>query len=231
MSKYLITGGAGFIGSHLAEALLADGRRVLILDNLSTGKKSNIPKGAEFHKIDIRNLEKIRPFFNGVDGVFHLAAIPSVPYSVEHPVESFRVNVDGTLHVLSSAKDAGVKRVVFSSSAAVYGSEKKLPHRPEMVPQPMNPYALHKVIGEALMKQFASLYDLETVSLRYFNAYGPRMADVGAYVTVISIFAQLKKAGKALSIHGDGKQTRDFVHVRDIARANILAMQSKKVGK
>ncbi|MFO0764793.1 MAG: NAD-dependent epimerase/dehydratase family protein [Patescibacteria group bacterium] len=229
MSFYLVTGGAGFIGSHVCELLLAQGHRVRVLDNLSTGKRENLAEGVELFEADICDLEAIRPAFVDVDGVFHLAAMPSVTMSIEDPMKTHLVNVDGTLNVLMAARDAKVKRLVYSASAAAYGNPRVLPATTDMKADPLNPYALQKYVGELYCQQFSSLFGIETVSLRYFNAYGPRMADVGAYVNVISIFAQQKRKGLPMTIFGDGQQTRDFVHVKDIARANLEAMLSPAV--
>jgi UDP-glucose 4-epimerase len=228
--RYLVTGGAGFIGSHLAEALLKAGHRVCVIDNLSTGKRERVPEGAEFVEADFTKLDEIAPHFAGVDGVFHVGALPRIPFSIEHPIPAAEANVMGTLNVFVAARDAGVKRVVYSASSSAYGAQEELPLRPDMPPNPLNPYALHKYIGEKIAEQFHRFYGMETVSLRYFNVYGPRMADEGAYVTVISHFKRQKKEGKPLQIHGDGEQTRDFTHVFDVVRANILAMESPNVG-
>lgn len=230
MSVYLVTGGAGFIGSHLAEALLAQGHTVRILDNLSTGKRENIPAGAQLFEADFCELEAIRPAFEGVEGVFHVGALPRVPFSIAQPVESAKNNIMGTLNVLVAARDAKVKRVVYSASSSAYGNQERLPLTPDMRPNPLNPYALQKYVGELFCQQFSALYGLETVSLRYFNVYGPRMANDGAYVTVIAIFMRQFKAGETLTIDGDGEQTRDFTHVKDVVAANIAAMHSPKVG-
>lgn len=227
---YLVTGGAGFIGSHLCEALLKEGHNVRILDNFSTGKEENVPAGAEVFRADFRNLEEIRPAFAGIDGVFHCGALPRVPYSVEHPVETSEINIMGTLNVMMAARDAKVKRLIYSASSSAYGDQKIMPTTPDMMPNPMNPYGLQKYVGELWAKQFASLYGLETASLRYFNVYGPRMANEGAYVTVIAIFMRQRKAGEPLTIDGDGEQRRDFTHVKDVVRANMMAMQSPNVG-
>jgi nucleoside-diphosphate-sugar epimerase len=228
---YLITGGAGFIGSHLADALLVEGHQVRILDNLSTGKRERVPAGAEFIEADFTDLEAIRPHVLGIDGVFHVGALPRIPYSIDHPIESAQANMMGTLNVLVAARDAGVRRVVYSASSSAYGTQDELPLRTEMRPNPLNPYALQKYVGELLCEEFSRFYGLETVSLRYFNVYGPRMADEGAYVTVIAIFMRQRKANEPLSVAGNGEQTRDFTHVSDIVRANILAMASPTVGK
>jgi len=231
MALYLVTGGAGFIGSNLTEKLIAAGHKVRIIDNLSTGKRSNIHPDAEFILADFTKLEEIKKHFEGVDGVFHVGALPRIPFSIEHPIEAAEANVNGTLNVFVAAKDAGVKRVVYSASSSAYGNQTELPLHTDMPPNPMNPYALHKYIGEKFAEQFHRFYGMETVSLRYFNVYGPRMADEGAYVTVISHFVRRRKAGEPLEVHGDGEQTRDFTHVQDVVRANMLAMESDRVGK
>ncbi|MFA5185758.1 MAG: NAD-dependent epimerase/dehydratase family protein [Patescibacteria group bacterium] len=231
MATYLVTGGAGFIGSNLVDKLLEAGHKVRIIDNLSTGKRERVNPAAEFALADFTDLEAIRPHFQGVDGVFHPGALPRIPLSIDQPIETMQANVMGTLNVLVAARDAKVKRVVYSASSSAYGNQPELPLRPDMPANPLNPYALHKYIGEKLAEQFSRLYGLETVSLRYFNVYGPHMADEGAYVTVISHFKRQHKAGEPLTVAGDGEQTRDFTHVHDVVRANILAMESTKVGK
>lgn len=231
MPHYLVTGGAGFIGSTCAKRLLEEGYDVRIIDNLSTGRKELIPEGAEFLELDLVNLDAIRNAFKGIDGVFHFAAMPRVPYTIEHPVESSRNNIFSTLNALVAARDAGVKRFVYSASSSAYGGNPELPQHPDMKPDPLSPYALQKLIGEYYCTLFADLYGLETASLRYFNVYGPNMAEEGAYVTVISIFKQQKQSGKSLTIFGDGKQTRSFCHVKDVVQANLMAMQSPHVGK
>lgn len=228
--NYLVTGGAGFIGSHLVDSLIAAGHRVRVIDNLSTGKRERVNPAAEFVLADFTDLEGIRPYFEGMDGVFHVGALPRIPYSIEHPVPAAEANVMGTLNVFVAARDAKVKRVVYSASSSAYGSQEELPLRPDMPANPLNPYALHKYMGEKIAEQFHRFYDMETVSLRYFNVYGPRMADEGAYVTVISHFKRQKKAGEPITIHGDGEQSRDFTHVFDVVRANVLAMESTIAG-
>ncbi|MBI3684949.1 NAD-dependent epimerase/dehydratase family protein [Candidatus Azambacteria bacterium] len=229
-TKYLVTGGAGFIGSNLTDALIAQGHDVLVLDNLSTGKKENINPKATFINADIRRLEQIKPYFVGVDHVFHIAALPRVQLSIENPAETNDVNVNGTLNVLIAAKDAKVERVVYSASSSAYGDAKTMPLSEEMRPNPLSPYGLQKYIGEEYCRLFSLLCGLQTVSLRYFNVYGPRMAGEGAYLTVIKNFLMQKSQGKPMTITGDGEQTRDFTHVRDVVRANISAMESKNVG-
>lgn len=229
--KILVTGGAGFIGSNLVEELINQGCEVKIIDNLSTGKKENLHPKAEFVLADITKLEDIKPHFQGVEGVCHVAALPRVPLSIEKPQETNAANIDGTLNVLIAARDAGVKKFVYSASSSAYGEQTNLPLREDMPADPIHPYGLQKYVGELYAKQFADLYNLPTVSLRYFNVYGPRMAEEGAYVTVISIFKRQTLAGEPLTIVGDGGQTRDFTHVSDVVRANIMALESDKVGK
>ena len=231
MSTYLVTGGAGFIGSHVAEALVARGDRVRVLDNFATGKRSNVPAGADLFERDITDLHSIGSAFQGVDGVFHLAALPRVQVSIERPLETHNANITGTLNVLLAAKDAKVRRLVYSASSSAYGDTDVMPEPETLLPRPLSPYGLQKYVGEHYARLFAELYGMETVSLRYFNVYGPRMADEGAYVTVIAIFLRERAAGRPLPIAGDGTQTRDFTHVRDVIRANLLAMESPKVGK
>lgn len=229
--KVVVTGGAGFIGSHLVDTLIERGFDVVVIDNLSTGRKENINSRAALFQEDIRDLEKIKPIFDSVDYVFHLAARPRVPYSVEFPHEAHTNNALGTLHVLIAARDAGVKKVIFSSSSSVYGHQEKLPLHEEMIPIPKSPYAFQKFIGEQYCRLFYELYGLSTVSLRYFNVYGPRISFDGSYVLVMGKFLQQKLNNEPLTIEGDGEQTRDFTHVKDVIMANILAAESEKVGK
>jgi UDP-glucose 4-epimerase len=228
---FLVTGGAGFIGSHIAEALLARGDRVRVLDNLSTGKKENVSAGAELVAADVTQLDSIRSVFDGIDGVFHCAALPRVQVSIENPRETHEANITGTLNVLLAARDAKVRRLVYSASSSAYGDTDVMPEPETLLPRPLSPYGLQKYVGEHYARLFAELYGLETVSLRYFNVYGPRMADEGAYVTVIAIFLRQRKAGQKLTITGDGTQTRDFTHVHDVVAANVAAMDSPKVGR
>jgi len=229
--KILVTGGAGFIGSHLVDELIKRKHQVIVIDNLSTGKKENLNPKAKLAKLDIRNLKAILPIFKGVDFVFHLAALPRVQYSIENPIETYDNNVNGTLNVLEASRRAEVKRLIYASSSSIYGDQKKYPFKEEMRPNPSSPYACQKYIGELLCQLYSNLYGLETVCLRYFNAYGPRASTEGAYALVTAIFLKLKKENKPLTVTGDGEQSRDFTHVYDIVRANILALQSKKVGK
>jgi len=229
--KSLVTGGAGFIGSNLTDALIEQGHEVIILDNLSTGKKENINPEAKFINTDITNLDQIKPHFEGIDCVFHLAALPRVQWSIENPIESHNANINGTLNVLVAARDAKVKRLVYSASSSAYGDSEVSPLVENLLPSPMSPYGLHKYVGEHYTRLFSLLYSLETVSLRYFNVYGPKMAFEGAYVTVIAVFLKQKKQGQKLTIWGDGTQTRDFTYIDDVVRANISAAESPKVGK
>ena len=229
--KIIVTGGAGFIGSHIVDALIDEGYEVHVIDDLSAGKKENVNEKAILHIVDIRDKEKLMPIFKDVKYVFHEAAFPRVQYSIENPIETNEINVTGLLNVLEASRLNKVKRLVFASSAAVYGDQEKLPAMENMIASPLSPYAAHKYIGEVYLKLYAQIYGLETVALRYFNVYGPRLDPEGAYPLVIGYFLKLLKQGKTLSITGDGNQTRDFVHVRDVARANLLAMRSDKAGK
>ena len=229
--KALVIGGAGFIGSNLTDELINQGYDVTVLDNLSTGKKENVNSKAKLVEADITNLEQIKPHFEGIDYVFHFAALPRVQWSIENPVESHNANINGTLNVLLAARDAKVKRLVYSASSSAYGDAKKLPLTEDMLPMPMSPYGLHKYVGEHYARLFSLLYGLETASLRYFNVYGPRMAFEGAYVTVMAVFLRQKSEGKKMTITGDGTQTRDFTYVGDVVSANIAAATSPKVGK
>ena len=220
----LVTGGAGFIGSHLVDELIGRGCGVRVLDSFATGSRENLNPHADLIERDIRDLEAIRPAFSGVDCVFHTAAMARVPLSIEKPVETNSVNVTGTLNVLVAARDARVRRVINSGSSSVYGDQPSLPLREDMPANPLNPYALQKFVAECYARQFYKFYAMETLTLRYFNVYGPRMAAKGAYLLVITIFLRQRLAGEPLTINGDGAQTRDFTHVRDVVRANLLAM-------
>ncbi len=222
----LVTGGAGFIGSHLTDALIAAGLRARVLDSFVAGRSENVNPAAETVVGDVRVLDSIRPAFEGVDCVFHMAALPRVMLSIERPVETHLTNVVGTLNALIAARDAGVRRFVYSGSSSVYGEQPTLPLRESMMPNPLNPYALQKLAGEQYTRMFHRLFGMGTLTLRYFNIYGPRMATEGAYVTVIGVFIREKIAGCPLIIHGDGSQRRDFTHVRDAVRANLAAMDT-----
>ena len=222
MSRVLVTGGAGFIGSNLVNRLVDDGHEVIVFDDLSTGKEENINPKAKFYKKDITQIRRNSDFtmFEGVDIVFHLAAFPRVEPSIKEPIHAHNINVNGTLNMLKACVDYNVKRFVFTSSSAVYG-EAKTPTNEFMETNPMSPYALHKLIGEQYCKLFSQLYNLETVSLRYSNAYGEGQPTEGAYCNVMGIFEQQKSKGEKLTIVGDGEQRRDFIHIDDIVEANI----------
>ncbi len=228
---FLVTGGAGFIGTNLVLALLEQGYRVKVVDDLSAGNKNLIPAEVEFHKQDIRDTAALIDIFKGVDVIVHLAALPRVQFSIDEPVVVHDVNVNGTLSVLEAAKTAGVKRIVFAASSATYGDQESMPLHTELPAMPKSPYALHKYIGEEYMRLWSQLFSLETVSLRFFNVYGPHLDPEGPYALVIGRFLKLAKEGQALTITGDGEQTRDFIHVSDVASAIIAASIKEAVGK
>ena len=224
--KYLVTGVAGFIGSHLAEALLAAGHEVVGLDNLSTGKVENMISFRDqitFHREDIRELYSCMEACRGVDCVFHQAALGSVPRSVEDPIKSFDNNATGMLNMLTAAKEAGVKRFVYASSSSVYGEQESNVKDESLTPDPLSPYAATKYTNEIFAKIFYKQYGLETVGLRYFNVYGPRQDADGPYAAVIPRFIKALKNGERPIIFGDGEQIRDFTHVSDVVEANIKA--------
>lgn len=229
--KVIVTGGAGFIGSHLTDALVERGLKVHVIDNLSNGKSEHLNQKAAFHNLDIRELDKIRPVFKDTTYVFHVAALPRVQISIQDPKTTHDVNVNGTFNVLLAAKEAGVKRVIYSSSSSVYGEQEKFPLREDFEARPMSPYGLQKYIGELLCRVFSIVYGIETVSLRYFNVYGSRCDPEGPYALVISRFLKQRAAGEPLTIVPPGTQSRDFTHVRDVVRANLLAMESEKAGQ
>ena len=233
--KYLVTGGAGFIGSHIADALIKERHEVLIIDNLVSGKKSNLNPEAKFYKLDILDEQAITPLFKDVDGVFHTAALARIQPSFEDPDLYFRVNAVGTRNVLSAAKKNGVKRIIYSASSSAYGPVDDFPLKEDfkLTAQSLHPYGSTKRMGEMLMKDMGRMTGgPETVCLRYFNVYGPRQTTVldGPYATVIGIFWELARSGQPLTIVPDGHQKRDFTNVQDIVSANLLAMNSPKVG-
>lgn len=231
MSTYLITGGAGFIGTNLAERLVRDGQTVVVVDDLSAGKTERLPKEVDFRKLDICDTATLTAVMKGVDVVVHLAALPRVQFSIEHPFEAQHVNVDGTLSVLEAARQAGVKRVVYAASSSAYGDQENLPLSEDLPPQPKSPYGLHKYYGEVLMKLWHDIHGLETVSLRFFNVYGPHFDPEGAYALVIGKFLKQLKEGKPMTVTGDGEQSRDFTHVFDTVDAVVRATVSEQVGK
>ena len=230
MKKAIVTGGAGFIGSNLVDKLIEQGVEVTILDNLSTGKEENINPKAKFINCDISTASEIDMLFyiNGADVVFHLAALARVQPSIEDPISFNEVNVKGTLNVLLAAHKAKVKRVVYSASSSCYGDATKFPTPEEHSTNPLSPYGLQKYVGEQYCKMFSEVYNLDTVSLRYFNVYGERMNLEGAYCLVLGIFAQKMLEGKPLTINNDGEQRRDFTYVGDVVEANILAATHKE---
>lgn len=227
--KAVVTGGAGFVGSHLLEALVARGYEVSVIDTLVAGKREHVPAGVELHIVDVRDLDALQPLLKDADVVFHLAALPRVEYSIQNPVETHEVNVTGTVNVLASvAKGA---RVVLASSAAVYGNIDAPALSEELPVAPVSPYGLHKYVSERYLALAHVLYGTETVSLRFFNVYGPRLDPNGPYALVVGRFLKFRQEGKPLTIIGDGTQTRDFIHVRDIVAGLIAAAESSTVGK
>lgn len=229
MGHYLVTGGAGFIGSHLVDALLERGHAVRVLDNFSTGKRENIAHcldRIELVEGDLTDLEAARRAVSGVDGVFHQAALPSVPRSVADPLASHHANVTGTLHILVAARDAGLARVVYASSSSVYGDSPTLPKREDMPTHPLSPYAVSKLAGEHYCQAFNRVYGMSNIALRYFNVFGPRQDPTSPYAAVIPIFVRRMRGGRPPVIFGDGRQSRDFTFVREVVRANLLAAEA-----
>ena len=224
--RALVTGGAGFIGSHLAEALLREGHDVRILDNFATGRRQNLDSfgdSVELMEGDIRSYERVHNAVSGCELVFHQAALPSVPRSVQDPLTSTAVNVEGTLNVLLAARDAGVRRVVCASSSSVYGQNPELPKHEELQTLPISPYAVAKLAGEGYCRSFHLVFGLETVSLRYFNVFGPRQDPNSQYSAVIPKFITLLQSGQAPVVHGDGEQSRDFTYIDNVVHANLVA--------
>lgn len=231
--KFIVTGGAGFIGSHIVDMLIARGDEVHVIDNFLTGKRERLNPKAVLHEVDIREFEKLPRILKGSAGVFHAAAQPRMQLSIQEPRLTNDINITGTLNVLLAARDAGVPKVVYSASSSAYGSKHPMPLHEDMPPYPLIPYAIQKRVGEQYCEMASTFYDLATVSLRYFNVYGPRQttdAD-GPYATVIGIFLGQRQKGRPMTIVPDGKQRRDFTHVVDVARANLLAMESDTVGR
>ena len=223
---YLVTGGAGFIGSHLTHRLVQEGHRVRVLDNLSSGSQRNledIANDVEFVDGDIRDAACVRRVARNVEVIFHEAAEPSVPRSIADPAATFGINVGGTLNVLEAARDRDCRRVVFATTCAIYGDSPQLPKVESQPPVPLSPYAMSKLTGEHLCAMFSRLYGLETVGLRYFNVFGPRQDPTSAYAAAIPLFLEAMMAGGRPQVFGDGEQSRDFVAVDDVVRANLLA--------
>lgn len=229
MANFLVTGGAGFIGSHLCRRLAAEGHAVRVLDDLSTGKRENLEGvGVDFREGDLRDAQLLAAVVRGVDCVLHQAAIASVAVSVSQPLLEQEVNLVGTLRLLEAARQAGVRRVVFAGSAAAYGNSSASPKREEMRPEPASPYGLSKVAGEHYCRIYSEVFGLETVCLRYFNVFGPRQDPASPYSGVISLFARRMLRGQPPTIFGDGEQSRDFVYVEDVVQANMLACRAKQ---
>ena len=232
--KYIVTGGAGFIGSTLVDYLISKNHTVDVIDNFSSGKKENCNSKATYHNLDISDFslnDKFVKIMNGADGIFHVAALARVQQSIERPIKYEVNNSIGTLNMLKCASDANVKRFIYSASSSAYGNKEEMPCKESDLVNPISPYANQKYYGEIQAKMFSEIYDLETVSLRYFNVYGERQNLDGAYATVMGIFAYQKMNNIPMTIRGDGNQKRDFTYVGDVIRANYLAMQSENVGK
>ena len=226
MALYLVTGGAGFIGSHIVEELVQRGESVRVLDNLSSGRRENLASvqdKVDFRECDIRDLEAIRPVLEGVDYVIHLAALPSVARSIEDPVSTTLVNLNGTLHVLLAARDARAKRVIIATTAAAYGDDPTMPRVETQMPQPLSPYALTKLAGEHYGQIFHRIFGLEVVALRYFNIFGPRQNPQSPYTGVLSKFIVAYLRGQTPTIFGDGEQSRDFTFVTNVVDATLRA--------
>ena len=233
MATYLVTGGAGFIGSNIVHALLAREESVRVLDNLSTGRLENIEslRGRfDFIEGDICDIATVEQAVRGIDYILHQAALPSVPRSIKDPIASNAVNVGGTLNLLVAARDAGVKKFVMASSSSVYGNTPTLPKQEEMIPQPLSPYATSKLAAEKYAMNFFQLYGLQTIALRYFNVFGPRQDPNSHYAAVIPKFIKAILAGESPIIYGDGEQSRDFTYIDNVVEANLLACRSGAAG-
>jgi len=232
MEKYLITGGAGFIGSNLAQELVQRGHQVRVVDNFLTGKKENIAfllDKIELIEGDIRDFKICQQALAGVDFVLHQAALPSVPRSIEDPLLTSEININGTLNLLWASKEVGLKKFVFASSSSVYGDDPRLPKHEDMKPNPLSPYALTKLVGEFYCQIFSQIYRLPTISLRYFNVFGPRQDPFSQYAAVIPNFITRMLRGKEPIIYGDGKQSRDFTYVSNVVEANIQAAHTPEI--
>jgi len=230
MALYVVTGGAGFIGSNIVQRLVEDGEQVRVVDDLATGRRENLESVADrvrFFEGSVCDLDLLREAFDGADYVLHQGALASVPRSVADPLATNRVNVEGTLKVLEAARERGVKRVVYASSSSVYGDAPTLPKREDMTPQPKSPYAVSKLAGEYYCQTYTSVFGLETVSLRYFNVFGPRQDPASQYAAVVPIFIRCIFAGEAPQVFGDGEQSRDFTFVDDVVTANIQAARAQ----
>jgi nucleoside-diphosphate-sugar epimerase len=229
VAKYVVTGGAGFIGSHMVEELLRRGESVRVVDDFSSGRRENLRPGVDLVEGSIVDPDVAGRAVAGCDYVVHLAAIPSVPRSVKDPLTSHRANVEGTLHMLLAARDAKIKRLVFAGSSSVYGNQLELPKTEAMRPTPLSPYALQKLIGEEYCAMFTRLYGLETVTTRFFNVFGPRQQPGSPYSGVISLFIEALSRGERPRIHGDGQQTRDFTYVADVVNGVLRCCTADRV--
>ena len=230
--KVLVTGGGGFIGSHLVDRLQAEGNEVRVLDNFATGRRENLLGligAVELVEGDVQSYERVNAAVRGIDVVFHEAALPSVPRSVQDPLTSNATNVTGTLNVLLAARDEGVRRVVFASSSSVYGANPELPKREDMATLPIAPYAVAKLAGESYCRSFTHVFGLETVALRYFNVFGPRQDPLSQYAAVVPNFITAALDGSQPVIFGDGEQSRDFTHIDNVVEANVRAMHADEV--
>ena len=228
MDKFLITGGAGFIGSNIADRLLEQGHAVRVIDNFLTGKRENLSKALSSRRFeliegDIRNLDTVRRACEGIDFVLHEAAIPSVPRSIDDPIATNEVNINGTLNVLKASYENKVRRVVYAASSSAYGDTAVLPKKEDMIPSPLSPYAVSKLTGEYYCRVFTNVYGLETVSLRYFNIFGPRQDPNSTYAAVVPRFITALLKGESPTVYGDGEQSRDFTYIENVIHANINA--------
>ena len=233
MAVYVVTGGGGFIGSHIVEELLRRGETVRVIDNFSTGKRENLATfrpNPEIIEADISEAGNLAEIFRGVDYVIHQAAIPSVPKSILDPLKSHRANVNGTLNVLNACRESGVKRVVYASSSSLYGDSPTLPKHEEMTPNPLSPYGAQKLFGEIYCQVFTKSYGLETVSLRYFNVFGPRQDSTSQYSGVLALFIPAVLQNRRPKIYGDGLHSRDFTYVQNVVEANLLSCTAPGVG-
>jgi nucleoside-diphosphate-sugar epimerase len=231
MANYLVTGGAGFIGSHIVERLVRDGQRVRVFDNFTSGKRANLAgfdKDVEIFEGDLRNPGDCAKACKGVEVVFHEGAVPSVPKSVADPVTSHQANVDGTFNILMAARDASCRRLIFAASSSAYGDLPELPKREAVRPEPLSPYAANKLMGEYYLRVFSLCYGLETLSLRYFNVFGPRQDPKSEYAAAIPAFVTSILKDEPPVIYGDGEQTRDFTYIDNVVQANMLAAKAPK---
>jgi len=232
MSTYLVTGGAGFIGSHIVHRLVADGQKVRVLDNFSTGKRANlaaVSKDVDVVEGDLRSADDCRKACKGVEIIFHEGALPSVPKSVADPQSSHDCNINGTFNVLMAARDCGCRRVVYAGSSSAYGDQAESPKRESMRPAPLSPYAVNKLVGEYYLRAFHECYGLETISLRYFNVFGPRQDPKSQYAAAIPAFVSAILNDKPPTIYGDGEQTRDFTYIDNVVHGNMLAAKAPKL--